>query len=266
MKIFKFFLLVAILSTTELCGQSKMALIINGNDGSISNAEANSISNLLQANGYVVNYLTGMDANWLNVLDKAQHANILIYSGHGSTKGYNNTGGLCLNASNEFGVDIISSQILEGEIQLAQGALVIFKSVCGGAGSSASDESDIGLQEAKIRVSSYSYPFFKMGASAYFASNWSGDVVKVLNNLLNGLTLQESFEKAIGSWNEQEFIGEHQIDRSKTIGIASSYSPGTTTVTSNSYNGSSWSTRTESRDNFREFNLAFAGDSNYKLK
>lgn len=51
--------------------------------------------------------------------------------------------------------------------------MVIFKSVCGGAGFSADDRIDIGTDEAKKRVCSYASPFFKIGSAAYYANNIS---------------------------------------------------------------------------------------------
>jgi hypothetical protein len=259
------FLLIAFISVGVVQAQSPKAIIINGNAGSIDQ-EAQDLIGLFNRHGYATIYLTGNSANWENVKTKAQGAAIFIYSGHGSSSGYNGTGGLCLNSNeNTWGSNVVSSYTFEKDIQLASGAIVYFKSVCGGAGSSASDRSDIGIENATERVTSYSYPFFKMGASAYFASNYSGHALKVFQNLFEGNTLEDAFRNILLATSTIELIDVHTLDASKSVGIASNYSPGTSTVYITTYTGTKKENRTETFAKFREYNIAFAGRRTFKL-
>lgn len=262
-KLLSFVLALGTFGATQ--GQTPKAVIVNGNDGTIDQ-EAQDLINLFKSHGYTTVYLTGNNANWEAVKAKSQGANVFIYSGHGSTQGYNGTGGLCLNSQESYsGSDIISSYAFEKDIRLAQGAIVYFKSVCGGAGSSASDRNDIGVEDAKQRVASYSYPFFNMGASAYFASNYSGHALKVFQSLMAGSTLEDAFRDLLWSSQTIEYVGVHSLDPSKSIGIASNYSPGTTTRYITTYSGNHKETRTETFSRFREYNIAFAGNKTFKL-
>ena len=106
-------------------------------------------------------------------------------------------------------------------------AIVIFKSVCGGAGSSASDDGDIGIRKAIERVSDYSKPFLSIGASAYYADNYGNGCLSFLNDFFEGKTMKEYFDNYIFD-SEQVY----KYDKRKKIGIISTDWGGTVTKTS----------------------------------
>jgi hypothetical protein len=242
----------------EAHGQTKRALIVNGDDGDLEPNQVSRILELLENEGYQVAYLTGPEAIWQNVKTQAQGVNIFIYSGHGSNQGYHDTGGICLN---ERG-GIVSSYTLESEIQLARGALVVFKSVCGGAGSSASDRHDIGLYYARQRVSSYAQPFFKMGASAYYADNYSGGIENFLRVMLEGQTLQNAYQQIATKWNQIEPEVPMPGHPAMLVGVSSNYTPGKHTVITTT-NGV---TKETVVTNYRSYDVAYAGNPNFKLR
>lgn len=125
------------------------------------------IADLLTKNRVKVYKFYYNNANWQNIIKVSKDCSFFIYYGHGGRLGDdNNFGGFFINT------DITASQILS-ELKLKENALVIFKSVCGGAGFSADDRIDIGTDEAKKRVCSYASPFFKIGSAAYYANNIS---------------------------------------------------------------------------------------------
>ncbi len=68
------------------------------------------------------------------------------------------------------------------------------------AGSSAGDNGDIGGKKALKRVSDYSKPFLKIGASAYYANNFGEGCLSFLNDffeckniLIIRLAVRQSF-------------------------------------------------------------------------
>ena len=60
---------------------------------------------------------------------------------------------------------------IENELELRDNAMVLFQSVCRTAESSAGDKGDIFVKLAKQRISDYTEPFIKNGASVYYANN-----------------------------------------------------------------------------------------------
>ena len=267
MKTKNFFFLLFSACFFTLTAQRPKAIIINSFDGSITETSMTQLKDLFHENGYSVVILDGDDAEWENVKRHSQNASIFIYSGHGSNRGYNDIGGLCLpTPKNTWQSKVISSYDFEKEITLAPGAIVFFKSVCNGAGSSAEDRKDIGVNEAVRRVSAYSLPFLHMGASAYFASN-SNNTAWVFKNLFRGETLEGTFTKLLG-YKELERIGPHALDSESSVGIASSYSPGSiTTYTSTITNpDGSVEVKQEVLESLRRYDWAFAGDPSFTLK
>ncbi|MFZ8837269.1 MAG: hypothetical protein ACO3MV_09265 [Flavobacteriales bacterium] len=239
---------------------AQRALIINAHDGSLEGAKVHSIIDLLDNAGYEVTWLGNGNATWDLVKKHAQGVNILIYAGHGSTLGYNGTGGLCLDNGNS--TDIRSSFEVEENIQLAPNALVLFKSVCGGAGSSADDDGDIGIKEAVNRVNSYSQPFFNMGAAGYYADNWDGGLERFLRLLFQGYTIDEAYRESASTWNDLDYTGWSTYDSNVMIGVSSNYRPGTFKRTS-TRNGV---TTVETLSNFKKYSVAYAGKKDFKIR
>ncbi len=244
---------------TSAFGQHRKALIVNGPDGMLEAIEAQNLIQLMQSSGYEVGYLAGRSATWEKVKSAAQGVHILIYSGHGSILGYDGTGGLCLHASNGDG--IVSSQTLETSIQLAPNALVLFKSVCRGAGSSAGDNGDIGIREATTRVAAYARPFFTMGASAYYADNYSDGIEGFLELMLQGYTMNEAYKVQVEFWNEIVYEGKLSYAPQMNIGISKSSYSGDAIRTIES----GGQTITERIEVEASYDVAFAGRSEYRL-
>jgi len=183
------------------------------------------IANLFKKNGVYVYKFYDDNANWKEIMKVSKNCNFFIYSGHGSTMGENgNVGGICINS-------MISTAELIKNLRLRDNSLVIFKSVCNGAGSSASDNEDIGIKEAKKRVSYYAYPFFKIGATAYYANNYGNGVYNFLNDFLSGIKLKQAYLNSTKTWTNVEFEEYFPRDRSKYYSIASSPGGGIATVT-----------------------------------
>jgi hypothetical protein len=125
--------------------------------------------------------------NWKMLIKETKGAHILIYSGHGSTAGDNNTGGICLDDN------ISSANDIRRDLKLHKNALVLFNHVCRGAGSSALDIGDIGVSEAAQRVINYSRPFFDIGAGVYYANNLCDSGLKFFNELLSGKSIEQIY-------------------------------------------------------------------------
>jgi hypothetical protein len=183
------------------------------------------IADLFVENGVAIHKFYDDKANWDQIIETAKECNFLVYSGHGSNRGEDgNAGGLCINSR-------VSSAELMNKLRLKKNAIVLFKSVCNGAGSSASDEQDIGITEAKKRVTYYAYPFFETGASAYYANNFGNGVYHFLMDFLKGLSVQQSYLNSTQIWTNVELEEVFSRDSTKSISIASTPGGGTATRT-----------------------------------
>lgn len=157
--------------------------------------------------------------DWEDIKKECKDASFFVYSGHGATMGERGkTGGLVLKSN------IKGKQIAE-ELKFRKNTIIIFVSVCRGAGSSAGDNGDIGINEAINRVSDYSNSFFKVGATAYYANNFEGGVLAFLNDFFSGLTISECFERSAKTWTKIEINNPYRFDSSKRISIASKWEP-----------------------------------------
>ena len=163
--------------------------------------------------------------SWDDIVSVSKNTSFFVYSGHGLSWPDGKYGGLDLEES-------ISSEDIQSNLKLRPNSIIIFKSVCGGAGSSASDDGDIGIEKAIERVSDYSRPFFNIGASAYYASNYGNGCLSFLTDFFEGKTIKECFNNSISWYAKLETEQKYKYDRKKNIGIASSDSGGTVTRTS----------------------------------
>ena len=211
---------------TQLASLSAVLVVGPQEDGTLAAVESmEEIAELLTSYGVSVHRFYPENADWEKIKIAAKSANFFIYSGHGSTLGEGGkTGGLCLKT-------MVSNKKMMEELQLKDNAMVIFKSVCRGAGSSASDEGDIGIQEALVRVSDYAKPFFKTGASCYYANNLGNGCQTFLDDFFSGKTIQECFEISARSWAKIELSKPYVFYPKKVISIASTEWEGTTTRT-----------------------------------
>jgi hypothetical protein len=186
--------------------------------------EMNKLALIFQNNGIKVTKFYNRNTNWEAIKTAAKTASFFVYSGHGSTMGINGkAGGLCLNKM------ISTKQILE-ELQLKKNAIVLFKSVCGGAGSSADDSKDIGIEEATTRVTDYAQPFFTIGASCYYADNYEGGIDKFIVSFLAGNSIEECYEATTNpDYIHREISKPFDLDKKKMISICSDKNDGLTT-------------------------------------
>lgn len=254
-KISRFFIVFAlsIYSFGQNVGNEKLkAMLIvgyqeDGTQKAIDKIEA--ISQLFEENGIEVFEFYNEKANWEEIVKVAPECSFMVYCGHGSNLGENgNAGGLVINT-------FVSTEEIQNQLRLKENAIVIFQSVCNGAGSSADDDGDIGAIEAKNRVYNYAYPFFEIGAAVYYANNYDGGCKSFLKYFLEGETVKSCFEKSIYHFNTVEFDESFDGFFGKKISVASSIPMGKTTRTTY-INGVK---KVEQIPSSKSYDIAFAG-------
>ena len=199
------------------------AVIIVGDlqDGTVSAIkEMEEIHSFFKSKNVIVKTFYHPKTSWKDIISASKDASFFVYRGHGMSWPDGKYGGLDLD-------EAISSEDIMNGLKLKANAIVIFKSVCGGAGSSASDDGDIGIKKALERVSDYSRPFLNIGASAYYADNFGNGCLSFLNDFFEGKTMKEYFDNSIFD-SEQVY----RYDKRKTIGIISNDWGGTVIRTS----------------------------------
>ncbi len=167
---------------------------------------------------------------------------------------------------------ITSKKIIE-ELKLSPNSIVIFKSVCRGAGSSAGDNGDIGITEAVKRVTDYSKPFFDIGASCYYANNMGSGCFSFLKNFFAEKTVQECFDIS-AKWYKIEISKKYKYGNSKQICIASYEPEGFSTLTSYDIKilkvGSKISTDTiktiKKVPSYKNYSIAYVANPNFSIK
>ncbi len=202
-------------------------LIVGHQQDATQNAinKMDDIAKTFQENGVLVHKFYDNKANWNEIITVAKNCNFLVYSGHGSNMGVNgNVGGLCLNT-------MVSTLELIKKLKLKPHSLVLFQSVCYGAGTSAGDEGDIGVEVAKKRVTNYSYPFFNTGAEGYYADNYQNGVSNFLKLFFKGATLKEAYTKSASKWSTIECDEDFPNYPGKFISVASGSGGGVVTRT-----------------------------------
>ena len=234
-------------------------LIVGNTENSTASSikDMNAMALIFEKRGIKVTKFYNRNTNWETIKKAAKTASFFVYSGHGSTMGINGkTGGLCLNQM------ITTKQILE-ELQLKKNAVVLFKSVCGGAGSSADDSMDIGIEEATTRVTDYAQPFFIIGASCYYANNYDGGINQFLTNFLNGMTVEECYNKNTQNDYVCREISKPFIpDTNKQIAIASNHNEGMSTQ----YIFKNGKTTYKKIPSFKNYNIAFVGNPDFTIE
>lgn len=252
--------LVKFNSSTKVDLDSQLeAVLIVGNieeNTTASIKKMNQVALIFEKYGIKVTKFYNRNTSWEVIKTAAKTASFFVYSGHGSTMGVNgNTGGLCLNK-------MISTEQILKELQLKKNAIVLFKSVCGGAGSSASDSKDIGIHEATSRVTDYAQPFFTIGAACYYADNYDDGIDLFLKEFLSGKSVGECYEITT-----KEFIVFHEIampfilDSKKQIAISSDKQEGTTTQ----YIFENGKTTYKKIPSFKNYDIAFVGNPNFSI-
>lgn len=259
MKLVLFASIFCVLSTIQQSNaQSKYALLLVGHqeDGTTSAIhEMNKIADLFQANGIGVYKFYDYNANWEEVKRVASECSFLVYSGHGSNLGIQGqVGGLIINPS-------VSTEKLMSELRLKNNSLILFKSVCYGAGSTAGDDEDIQVEEAKRRVTEYAYPFFEIGAAAYYANNYQNGVYNFLTDFFKGKTIKDAFVNSASTWTDIEFDVPFSRYTNKNISIASSAGGGMATRITYT-NGVK---KVETVPSPKSYSIAYVGDPNFSI-
>ena len=235
------------------------AVLVVGNteDGTASSIKKmNEVALIFENHGIKVTKFYNKNTNWDAIKIAAKTASFFVYSGHGSNMGINgNTGGLCLNEM------ITTEQILK-ELQLKKNAIILFKSVCGGAGSSVEDSKDIGVEEAITRVSDYSQPFFTIGAACYYADNYDGGINLFLTELFVGKTIEQCYKTTTKyDYVNHEIEKPFPSDSNKQISICSNKDSGM--ITQYLYiNGKPTVKKIKA---FKEYNIALVGNPSFKI-
>lgn len=224
--VFKFFGFSNAQTVKDYSSLKAVLVVGHQEDGTASAMEAmNKIANFLKKNEVKVFRFYDDETDWNKIKTASKNANFFIYSGHGSNIGEGGkTGGLILKTR------VTSKQIIE-ELQLKNKSVVIFKSVCGGAGSSAGDNRDVGIAVAETRVSDYSKPFFDVGASCYYANNMGSGCLSFLKNFFSGKTINECF-RISAKGDKIEMSRPYKYDSNKQISIAGNKAKGFATLIS----------------------------------
>ena len=244
--------------TTEDYSSLKAVLVVGVHEKKDTSAikSMNEIADFLKIKGVKVFRFYEDEANWNNIKTTSKDANFFIYSGHGSTMGEGGrSGGLCLKTM------VSSKEIIEG-LQLKSNSVVIFKSVCRGAGSSAGDNGDIGINEALKRVTDYSKPFFDVGASCYYANNLGSGCLSFLRNFFSEKSVKECFELSSKTWSKIEVSKKYKYDSSKQISIASIDWGGTATRTTY-INGVK---KVEKVASYKSYDIAYVANPDFSVK
>jgi hypothetical protein len=273
--------LLLLLMIVPILGFSQVAVLVVGpqEDGTQDAIyEMKKIGVYLKSQGVHLKTFYGNNANWNEIRKAANGASFFIYSGHGGSLGENgNAGGLFLTNS-------VSSQDIVNDLHLKRNSVVIFKSVCNGAGSSAGDDGDIGINEATKRVTYYSKPFFEIGAACYYANNLGDGCLYFLKYFFEGKTIKECFINSTQSWwtqtstrngvtTEEKVLGEdpqadiefeksYKYNRKMNISIASTNWGGSSTLTTYR-NGVKTVKQVPSS---KGYSIAYVSDPNFSIK
>lgn len=196
-------------------------------------------------------------ATWKNVVEASKNAHIFVYNGHGSNQGINHpAGGLCLTDG------IFHAREIINEFKLHKNALVLFNHVCRGAGSSAGDVNDIGLNEAIARVGEYAYPFVQASASAYYANNYYECLIPFFEQFFRKKSMKNIYAKEASKYCKIECVKTYHYNPSLAIGISSE--PATKQeITLTEYRNGVKKTRLI--PDFKSYDVAFVGKPDYTI-
>ena len=220
--------------------------------------EMNKIGDFFSARGVKVHKFYLQNSRWEDIKRAAKNAHFFVYSGHGSNKGKNGTGGLVL-------ADYVTNDQIENELELKNNAMVLFQSVCRAAGSSAGDNGDIGVKLAEQRVSDYAEPFIKNGASVYYANNYHEGCLEFLNYFFLGHSVEDAFKKSLSGSLKIEFNKLYIYEPKYSVSITSSSPYGTRTRTETKWINGEKVTTTREIPDIKRYSTAFVGKSNFKF-
>jgi hypothetical protein len=177
------------------------------------------IATLLESKNYKVHRFYDPNNEWEAIKKAALNASIFIYRGHGTHLGIDGGfGGIVVD-------QFVSGKEISTNLTFNLSPLVIFVSACGGAGSSAGDEQDIGVEEAKTRVLGSALPFLLAGAQGYYANNYEDGAYEFLEQWTDQITLEACYMNSIYEWctvRTNESVEDERIPNSFNIAISSS--------------------------------------------
>jgi hypothetical protein len=215
------------------------------------------IASYLRSSGVNVAEFYDPDASWKAIVQAAKGAHIFLYSGHGVNLGdKGKPGGFCLSKKEN-----ISSGSIIKDLRLHKNALIIFYTVCMGAGSSAEDDKDIGIQVALQRVSEYARPFVELGAAGYYANNVSNTIVPFLKEFFNKKNIKQIYETSVPKSNHIETTRKYSYNQKLEISIASNNIKGTATRTTYT-NGVK---KVEQVPSVKSYEMAFVGIPGFRV-
>ena len=195
--------------------QLKVVIVI-GNDASSFINEHEEVAVFLRVHGVDVTEIYTPNAKWEKIKEASKGAHIFIYSGHGwiSTDKNKDEGIFYLDDGFTYGKQITN------ELHLNKNALVLFNHVCFGAGSSASDLKDIGINEAVNRVSNYSKIFLNNNIGAYYACNTVGYIKPVLIKFFNGACIKDIYNYEASDYNIIQYRDKYKYDDKYEIAVS----------------------------------------------
>jgi hypothetical protein len=253
------FSLVTIYTTAQTTYPSLKAILIVGHqeDGTKDAiVEMDKIATFLAEKKVQVYKYYDNKADWTSICKQANNCHFFIYSGHGIRLNENNqAGGLCLTNN-------INTSTIQQQLKLNENSMVLFQSVCMGAGTSASDDTDIGIKEAQNRVESYASTFVKSGSQAYYANNFSSGVLNFLKQFFTGKTAEESYKYVAEGYCAIELDTICNFDKQRKVSIATNTSTGETIRTTYT-NGVK---KVEKVKTQKGYDVAFVGKAAFTLK
>jgi hypothetical protein len=158
---------------------------------------------------------------------------------------------------------MISAATIVKELHLHKNALILFHTVCMGAGSSASDDHEIDVNMALQRVSNYADAFIQLGAGGYYANNYSGSMVAFLESFFETKTMKEIYTEEASRYCTISALEKYAYDSAFQVSVAAS--PGTSgTVTRTTWiNGKK---KSEEIPVFKSYNIAFVSRPGFTIE
>ncbi|MFM7724606.1 MAG: hypothetical protein ACKO7O_07430 [Bacteroidota bacterium] len=177
------------------------------------------IATLLESNNFKVHRFYDPNNEWEAIKKAALNASLFIYRGHGTHLGIDGGfGGIVVDG-------FISGERISKGLTFNLNPLVIFISACGGAGSSAGDDHDIGVDEAKTRVLGSALPFLLAGAQGYYANNYGDGAHMFLQQWIEQKNLETCYLNSMYSWctvQSNEPVEDERITSSFKMAVSSS--------------------------------------------
>ena len=152
------------------------------------------IADYLQTQNYKVHRFYDPNNDWDAIKKASLNASLIIYQGHGTNLGIDHGfGGMVVK-------EFVSGKEIASELKFNLNPLVIYMSACGGAGSSAGDVTDIGVEVAKKRVLGSALPFLLAGARGYYATNYYTEILSFVKKWINHKTLNACYLESTSPW------------------------------------------------------------------